>query len=49
MLKFLLGVVVGVVISTIGFSGIAHIFNKAAPVVDAQVTHAQNYLKDQAK
>lgn len=49
MIKFLLGVVVGVVISTIGFTGLAHIANKAAPAIDAQVTHAQTYLKDQAK
>jgi len=49
MIKFILGVVVGVVISTIGFSGIAHIASKAAPVVDTQVSHAQAYLKEQSK
>lgn len=45
MNNFIIGVIVGIVLSTIGLKGVAHMLETAAPTVD----HAVQSVKDSAK
>jgi hypothetical protein len=49
MIKFILGVVVGAVIATIGFTGVAHYAEKAAIIADHGVHKAIVIAKDVTK
>lgn len=48
MVNFVLGVLVGIVLSTIGLSGVVRIASNAVPVVDSSVASAQTYIKSAA-
>lgn len=49
MIKFILGVVVGFVLATVGVAGIARMASNAVPVVDSKVGEAQKFIKKQAE
>ena len=48
MIKFILGVIVGAVIATIGFEGVAHYAEKAAVIADHSVAKAVVIAKEAA-
>ena len=49
MFKFIAGVILGIVLSTIGLDGVAHMMHKAAPHVDSAVSQVKDYAKENVK
>jgi hypothetical protein len=49
MVKFILGVVVGAVVATIGFTGVVHYTEKAAALADTGIHKAVKIAKDVTK
>lgn len=49
MIKFILGVILGFIVGTVGISGVSRMVSKSIPVVDTKVNDAQQYLKNQSK
>ena len=49
MIKFITGVLVGIILATIGVKGIVGILNKSAPIIDAQVTNVKQIATENSK
>lgn len=49
MIKFIVGTIFGIILATIGVSGVANILQKSAPVVDASVNHVKQLAKENVK
>ena len=48
MSKILIGIVIGIVLSTIGYDGVVNIMGKATPTVNAAVSSVKTYAVDAA-
>lgn len=46
MIRFFAGVIVGIVLATIGVQGVATILTKSAPVIDSSVNTVKQMAKD---
>lgn len=48
-MNFILGVIVGIILATVGLQGVVNIFQRAVPVVDSAVSTVKSTAIEQAK
>ena len=46
MIRFILGVIVGIVLSTVGMKGVLNMMNGIAPIIDSNVGTVKSFAKN---